>query len=288
MRVCLVSICGMLLPLSCAGLPHASHNLNPLGWPAKSLQWAGHHGADTGVPLARELGRLVGAVGELADAPALLVEGLATGHTGRLLSAGEHCIAGAGSTITAAWNLPFFLVPGANVDIARDVELVNEALEYMESLPPARFRSGPHDPRMFVFPRGTRARASGEKLIYSIPGRGEVIQSAEGNLLWHALQELAGSNFVAQERSWGFVVGTESGWLAHASRFRAMTILHELYHQHMQMRGWLLGWTLVYWPAYNLTFPFTGWRDHWAEMGGPHDAGAVDRALRTWVRRPTK
>ena len=65
-------------------------------------------------------------------------------------------------------------------------------------------------------------------------------------------------------------------------RFRAKTILHELYHQHMQMRQWMQGWTLVYWPAYMSTYPFTGWYAHWAEGKGRRGAGVVDRALKEW------
>ena len=250
-----------------------------MGWPTRSQQRAS---AGPRVRPSAQRGR------RAPPAPAILVEGITTIDAARLSDAGEHLVVGSGSTVTAAWNLPFFVIPGANVDIAQDVDLVNDALEYMEGLAPARFRHDPHDPRTFVFPRGTRARASGKNLIYSVPGYGDVIQAAEGNLLWHGLQVMTGTNFVAQERSWGFVVGTEADWLEHDARFRAMTILHELYHQHMQMREWLLGWTAAYWPAYNLTFPFTGWDDHWAEMGGPHDAGAVNRALRTWVRRPAR
>ena len=277
-----------LLLSACAGLPRDSHVLNPAGWPSKGLSFVGRHAADSGWPVVREVGRLFGAVGELADAPAMFVEGLVTADADRLLGSGEHLVVGTGSTLTAAWNVPFFVIPGRNVALARDVELVNEALEYMEGLPPARYRYGPDDPRTFVFPKGTRARASGQNLIYTIPGHGEVIQACEENLAWNALQWTFGTHFPAQERSWGFVVDTREEWNARNPRFRAETILHELYHQHMQMRDWLLGWTTVYWPAYMATFPFTGWHGHWAEMGGPHDAGAVDRALRTWIRRPVR
>ena len=115
-----------------------------------------------------------------------------------------------------------------------------------------------------------------------------MIQACEANTLWNAVQWTVGTSFPAQERSWGFVVDSRSEWRGIPPRRRAATILHEFYHQQMQMRDWLLGWTVIYWPAYMATFPFTGWRGHWAEMGGPHDAGAVDRALRTWIRRPTR
>ncbi|MCA8973484.1 MAG: hypothetical protein KDC98_02125 [Planctomycetes bacterium] len=271
-----------LLLTSCGTLPLGSHPYNPIGWPAKGLQAVGFWCADTGVPLVRETGRLLHAAGELFDAPALLVEGIVTFDGGDLLGSGQHLLVGTGSTITAAWNVPFFLVPGGNVDLGRDVELVNAALAHIEQLPPQSWRFDGEDPRPFVFPKGTRARASGCNLIFSMPGHGEVLQAAEANLVWHGLQWMAGTHFPAQERSWGFVVGSCDRWDDLAPRFRAKTILHELYHQQMQMRDWLQGWTLVYWPAYMMTFPFTGWHDHWAEMGGPHDAGAVDRALSSW------
>lgn len=282
------ALLGALLLSSCAGLSRASHDLNPIGWPAKAFTFVGTAGADSGIPLVREVGRWVGAAGELIDAPALFVEGLVTLNGKDLVGAGEHVVVGVGATVTATWNLPFFLMPGTNIDLARDVDLVNAALAYMETRDPKLYRQSADDPRTFAFPKGTRARASGKNLIYTIPGYGEVIQACESSLLWHALQAMGGTNFPAQERSWGFVVRTDAKWSSIRPRFRAETILHELYHQHMQMRDWLLGWSTVYWPAYLSVFPFTGWHDHWAEMGGPHDAGIVDRALRTWVIRPTR
>jgi len=272
---------------SCAGLTRASHNLNPIGWPAKALTYVGTAAAGTGVPLVRETGRWLGAAGELVDAPALLVQGVVTLSSDDLVGAGEHLVVGVGATATATWNLPFFIMPGSNIDIAQDVDLVNDALAYMEKLQPLRYRHSPDDPRTFVFPKGTRARASGDNLIYTIPGYGEVIQACEANRAWQALQKIGGTNFPAQERSWGFVVQSDAQWSGRKPRHRAATILHELYHQHMQMRDWLLGWSMVYWPAYMTVFPFTGWHDHWAEMGGPHDAGIVNRALRTWTIRPS-
>lgn len=279
---------GALFLSSCAGLSRASHDLNPIGWPSKVLTLVGTAAADSGVPLVRETGRWIGAAGELVDAPALLVEGIVTLSGDDLVGAGEHLVAGVGSTATATWNLPFFVMPGANIDIAQDVDLVNGALAAMEKLDPMLFRHSPDDPRTFVFPKGTRARASGKNLIYTIPGYGDVTQACEANLMWNALQEMAGTTFAAQERSWGFVVDSDTQWSKIEPRLRAKTILHELYHQHMQMREWLLGWSMIYWPAYITVYPFTGWRGHWAEMGGPHDAGIVNRALRTWILRPTR
>ena len=89
--------------------------------------------------------------------------------------------------------------------------------------------------------------------------------------------------FPAQERSWGFVVRSRPSWDRYPPQLRAETICHEFYHQQMQMRDWLMGWTTVYWPAYMVTFAFTGWHGHWAEMQGTHAAGIVDRALHHWT-----
>lgn len=275
----------LLLLAGCNTAPRQSHVWNPLGWPAKAFAFVGDAGADSGWPLLRETGRLLGAIGELGESPALLVEGVVTLDGARLAGGGQQFVVGAGATLTATWNVPFFVMPGGNVDLARDVELVNEALARLEATPPAMWHLGPDDHRTEIFPRGTRARASGDNLIYTMPGYGEVLQAAEANRAWDLLQWTFGTDFAAQERSWGFVVGSCAQWDAIRPRLRAATILHELYHQHMQMRRWLCGWTLVYWPAYHATFAFTGWQDHWAEMGGPHAAGAVDRALAGWALR---
>jgi len=271
-----------ILLSGCSGLPNASHPLNPLGWPGKVLREVGFLAADTGVPFVRETGRLLQAVGTLTESPALFVEGVVTVDAERLGGAGEQLLVGTGSTITAGWNLPFFIVPGENMDSGRDADLVNEALAYLESLPIERWRFHPGDERTMVFPRGTRCRASGGNLIYTIPGEGEVLQVAEGNAVWSFLQWTVGTNFPAQERSWGFIVRSKSRWDGSSPKWRAETILHEFYHQHMQMREWLYGWTIVYWPAYLATFPFTGWSGHWAEMAGDHAAGVVDRGLSSW------
>lgn len=274
-----------LLLAACSGMPRTSHPYNPLGWPAKAFGWVGSAAADSGWPLVRETGRLLGAIGELAESPALLVEGVVTLDGARLGGAGTQLVVGTGSTLTAAWNAPFFVMPGGNIDLARDVDLVNAALAQLERTPPAAWRIGRDDPRTAIFPRGTRARASGQNLVYTVPGFGDVLQAAEANQLWNFLQWSADVDFPAQERSWGFVVRSGARWDHLTPRQRATTILHEFYHQHMQMRRWLLGWTTVYWPAYMTTFPFSGWRDHWAEMGGPHAAGVVERALAAWSLR---
>jgi hypothetical protein len=273
-----------LLLAGCATTSRESHIYNPLGWPAKAFAGIGGAAANSGWPLLRETGRLFCAIGELAEAPALAVEGIVTLDGNRLGGAGQQLVVGTGSTVTAVWNVPFFLMPGGNIDLGRDVDLINQALVAMEKMPPQAWHIGSDDPRTSIFPPGTRARASGQNLIYAIPGFGDVVQAAEANQAWNFLQWSFGTDFPAQERSWGFVVRSGEHWDELQPRQRAVTILHEFYHQHMQMRRWMLGWTLVYWPAYQVTFPFTGWHDHWAEMGGPHAAGVVDRALAAWSR----
>ncbi|MEZ6036998.1 MAG: hypothetical protein R3F29_05925, partial [Planctomycetota bacterium] len=204
----------LLLLAGCATAPRASHVFNPLGWPAKAFTFVGDAGADSGWPLLRETGRLFGAIGELAESPALLAEGVVTLDGARLAGAGEQLVVGTGSTLTAACNVPFFVMPGGNVDLGRDVDLVNEALARLEAAPPAMWRIGAEDRRTEIFPRGTRAHASGDNLIYTIPGYGEVLQAAEANRAWDLLQWTFGTDFPAQERSWGFVVRSGAQWNA--------------------------------------------------------------------------
>jgi hypothetical protein len=271
-----------LLLAGCTGLPRQSDARNPLGWPAKLVAGAGFAAADSGVPLLRETGRLLQAVGEIFESPAMLVEGMATADGEMVTGSVRQLVVGAGASLTATYNLPFFVMPGRNIDLGQDAALVNEALAYMESLPPEKWRYYPGDTRQFVFPVGTRVRASGKNLIWTIPGYGEVLQAAEGNVLWDLVQSAAGTNFPAQERSWGFVARSRSDWNGYPPQLRAETICHEFYHQQMQMREWLMGWTVVYWPAYLTVFPFTGWHGHWAEMASTHAAGIVDRALIDW------
>ena len=264
-----------------------SADWNPIGWPAKGLQWAGSRAADSGWPLVRDVGRVLTSTALLAETPALWIDGTLTGNSDRLLAASESLIAGSGTVVTSLWNLPFFWVPGRDLDLAADVDRVNSALAYLESLPTEAWRFDPNDLRQSIFPRGTRARATARgHLVYAIPGHGDVLQVGESNAIWNALQWAVGTRFPAQERSWGFCVGTRAAWDAHDPRWRTVILLHELYHQHFQMREWFLGWNPVYWPAYMVTFVFTGWDGHWAEMRGGRSAGVVNRGLRAWLYRP--
>ena len=280
---CVISAVLVAVAGACAGVPRQSAALNPIGWPAKILAAAGWAAADSALPVLRETGRLLQAVGEVIESPALLVEGVVTVSPAALAGSGTQLVVGTGRTLTSAWNLPFSILPGRTIDLGRDADLVNEALAFLETVPPERWRSAMADPRTEIFPRGTRVRASGTDLVWSIPGHGEVMQSAESNYIFTGLQWLVGTHFPAQERSWGFLVDSLDGWEDHARQTRVEIILHEFQHQHMQMREWMLGWTLVYWPSYMAAFPFTGWEGHWAEMQGPHAAGIVDRALDYWV-----
>ncbi len=274
-----------VLLTSCGTLPTDSHAYNPLGWPSKAFQSTGFVAADSGWPFVREFGRLLGAVGELLDAPALLVEGVATASPDTLGAGLRHTVFGSGSTLTAAYNLPCFVMPGRNIDLGRDAEVVNEALAFLETVDPAEFRLGDFDDRESVFPKGTRCRRSGENLIYTIPGRGEVLQSAESSIAFDWLNTLASTSFGAQERSWGFVVRTKAAWDERSRYRRAVTILHELCHQEQQMRQVFVGWNFAYWPAYMAPFPFTGHEGHWAEGGSALGANAVNRGLTRWFVR---
>ncbi|MFN0058561.1 MAG: hypothetical protein ACKVX7_08920 [Planctomycetota bacterium] len=241
---------------------------DPLALPAFGLEWVASRATETSLPLVRETGRLVGASATLLRAPPLFVESLVTLDAGRGVGAMESLCAGTGGIATATWNVPFFWLPGRSIDLARDVEGVNSALTHLEQ-------------HAAVFPPGTRARAAGKLLVYDLPGYGQIHQAAESNAIWAFLQYVSGTEFVAQERSWGFVVDSRATWDARPDRTRTVTILHELFHQHAQMRERFHGWTAIYWPSYIATFLFTGWDEHWAETGS-NGATRVDEGLRTW------
>lgn len=259
-----------LLP-GCAGIAPESHRYNPLGWPAKGLTGAGFHAADSELPLVQELGRLSFALGELLDSPALLVEAPATLDATRLGDAGEKLLIGAGSTVTAAINLPFGLVASSHVDLARDAEGVNAVLASMDA------RDDIEAERRF--PPGTRVRASGRNLVWEVPGAGPVLQVAEFGPLFFAGNAVFRQNFVAQERSYGFVVDGIDRWDGFSPDQRAITIAHEFWHQYRQMRRAFGAWTIAYWPSYFALFTVHGWLGHPLETG-PNGAYNVERALR--------
>lgn len=255
---------------------------NPVGWPSAIVYGAGRITAESGAPFMREIGRLLLALSDLLQAPALAVE--AVGHLSpeRARDAGEKLVVGTGGTVTASLNAPFFFVTGRNVDIARDADLVNSALAWMETVPPDRWRTSPRDRREFLFPKGTRVRASGQGLVWTIPEVGELVQSCEASPVFDTVLELAGEDYSAQERTWGFIVPVADDWDALDPRSRAETIVHEFYHQFWHLRGWFAGWSVVYWPAYGWTYLRKGWMGHWAEASGPRGAFAVDQALVGW------
>ena len=277
----LILTCVPLLA-SCSGLESCSHVANPLGWPSRALHAAGFWAADSRLPLLRESGRLLRAVADLVDSPALLLESTVTLDADRLQASTAKLAVGTGGTLTAALNLPFFFVVARNVDLSQDADLVNDALEHMESLEPSVWRYYPGDTREHILPPGTRVRASGKNLIWSIPGQGDILQAGEESLPFRLGQSLAGDYFTAQERSWGFVVGRIERWNERGARQRSITIIHELYHQHMQMRRVFLGWTTIYWPAYGYSFLTDGWWDHWAERQSRIAAYVVEKALGSW------
>jgi len=266
----------------CAGLAPTSHPANPVGWPAKGFAFVGHHGRNTEVPLVREIARILFAAGDVLESPALFLEGLVTLCPDKLAGAAEKLAVGLGGSVTAALNAPFFFVFAGNVDIGRDAGAVNDALAHIEQQDPASWRNEDRDDRSSVFPKGTRVRESGRNLIWTIPGEGEVVQAAEVSVLFSASELVAGTSHRAQERSWGMILSFDADWDERSRRDRAKTIVHEFYHQHAQLRRWFRGWTLVYWPAYGVTYVAEGWEGHWAEAKGAHSANAVDRALSNW------
>ena len=281
----LVSATPLLLLGGCMGLEPQSHGANPVGWPAKILG-LGQEAADSETPLYRELGRTAAAAGDLLESPALLVEGVLTFDGDKLLGSGEKLLTGTGGTLTAVINAPFFLVTSENIDLGEEAVLVNDALAHIESVDPAVWQ-GPRDAsRRSVFPPGTRVRASGRNLIWTIPGDGEVGQSAEVSPALALALGITGMAHVAQARTWGFVVGDHHRWRQCDPRLRAVIIIHEFFHQHLQIRQGFQSWSALYWPAYVIGAISGDDSEHWAEMGGPDGAYVVNRALEGWRTRP--
>jgi len=267
---------------SCATTSPRSHPLNPLGWPSKGLLALGQWAADSELLLIRETGRVLWSVGELIDAPALLVEGVTTLSGDKIAGSGKLLVVGTSGTLTAAINLPLFMSGGRNVDIGREADDVNSALAYIEQLPQEAWRLGPDDDRASIFPVGTRVRASGKNLVWRFPDGAEVLQTAEESHVFRLALNATGEHYRAQERSWGMVVPFPDEWEQLPPRFRAATVIHEFYHQFEQIRETFLGWSTLYWPAYGVDFAAGGWHGHWAEEGSS-GAAAVDRALRGWL-----
>ncbi|MEM7235376.1 MAG: hypothetical protein AAF517_24605, partial [Planctomycetota bacterium] len=231
----------------------------------------------------REAGRLFSALGDLLDAPALFVEGAVTLSADRVLASSDQLAVGLGGTVTAVINLPFFFATQGNVDLGKDADEINRALEYLEKLPVDSWRYFEGDERPWIFPPGTRVRASGKNLVWKLPSGRECVQAAEVSPAFRWSLALVDRSYSAQERSWGFVVPDRNRWDRRSQKSRVGTVLHEFYHQEEQMRRLFRGWTTAYWPAYGWSFFRHGWNGHWAEVQGPHAASVVDRGLRGWT-----
>ena len=283
MRRILCLIAALALSGCASGVGTCSDPVNPFGWPAKVATGSGLALQTTAVPFLREFGRLLYALGDLLECPALALESLIPYRDDRLAAAGEKLLSGAGGTLGAAVNLPFFFVTGRNVDLGRDAAMVNEALAHLEKSPPASWHQAGCDRRVEIFPRGTRVHPWGTLLVWTIPGVGDVLQAGEESPFFRAVQAVVpGTDYSAQERSWGMIVANRDEWDSWSPRMRAATIIHEFVHQHVQIGRWFRGFTVAYWPAYGITFLSDGWEGHWAERTGPYAAEAVDLALRDW------
>lgn len=266
----LVATCmALVFALGC----HAPHPAppaaeDPLAWPGVGLSRLGDAAEDSGVPLVRESGALLSRIGGLVQAPALVVEGLVSA---RPLDGPRMIVQGVGESATAAINLPFCWMIGGDVDLGRDEADVNDALAYLEANAP-------------VFPKGTRVSASGKNLVWEVPGEGEVLQRAEVGINFGVLLSISGTRYTAQEHSWGFVVPSRKRWDEMTRRQRAATIVHELCHQEEQIRKGFLGWSAIYWIAYDVSYFIQGYSDHWAEYGS-WGAHRVEQGLAGWEPR---
>jgi len=256
----------LVLTGACAATSPRSHAFNPLGWPSKGLLALGEVAADSELLLLRETGRLLYAVGELVDTPALLAEGVATLSGDKIAGSGKLLVVGTG---------------GRTLDIGRLAPRINAALVYIEGLPPEAWRADSQDHRRWIFPPGTRVRASGKNLVWRFADGAELLQTAEESHVFRLVTEIGGTTqYVAQERTWGLVVPDPERWERMEERERAVTVVHEFYHQHLQLREGLLGWSTAYWPAYGASYAFAGYDRHWAEAGT--GAKTIERALRGW------
>ncbi len=178
----------LLLVFGChTAHPAPAASADPLAWPGAGLSRLGDAAEDSGVPVARESGALLSRIGGLLQAPAHVVEGLIFA---RPLAGPRMIVQGVGESATAAINLPFCWMIGGEVDLGRDEADVNDALAYLEANAP-------------VFPRGTRARASGRNLLWEVPGEGKVLQRAEVGISFGVLLSISGTRFTAQEHDAG-------------------------------------------------------------------------------------
>jgi hypothetical protein len=257
-----------------SGLSPVSDRANPVGWPAKALTSVGRAGALSGVPVLRETGRVAYAAGDALESPALLIEALATFRPEKAGDAGSKLVVGVGGMVTAVTKFPTLVFASRNVDLGVDAPLINQALAYLDA-------QATKDGTDRIFPAGTTVRAEGQGLVWIIPGEGEVTQVAEESLPFDYFCRLFHQPYIAQERSYGFVVPQAVVW-EKASPGRAGAAMHEFYHQHVEIRHWLHGWAPLYWIGYYVAFPFQGYNDHWAEAAWKDGAYRVDGALRGW------
>jgi hypothetical protein len=270
----------LLFCAGCAGpgLEPQSRSGDPLGWPGQVFTTVGRAGEESGIPLVRETGRLSYGLGDILDSPALFAEGIVELDPSRSASAFTKLTIGAGGTVTAATEIPFFFVSPKNVDLAPYAPLVNDALAYLDRATPA-----PGEDR--VFPLGTRVRASGKNLIWIIPGEGEFPQVAEESVIFRAACWAVDGDYSAQERGFGFVVPDAAPW-SDVNTFQVGTIMHEFYHQYREIHHWFLAWEPVYFIAYFGAYPFQGYDDHWAESAAKGGAYRVQEALQKWSPPP--
>ncbi|MAW76439.1 MAG: hypothetical protein CMJ95_03455, partial [Planctomycetes bacterium] len=130
------------------------HDNNPLGWPARACISAGISAETSPLPLVRDGGRLLRAVGDLAEVPAVIGEALLGTTDVGLTQVIDQPLVGIGSTIPAAINLPLFFVCWNQIDISDEAEAMNAALAYIETLEPSVWRNASQDDRDQLIPAG--------------------------------------------------------------------------------------------------------------------------------------
>ncbi len=207
----------------------------------------------------RNVGSIVRGTGEIVSAPLRL--------SPRAL------LHGCGRLATGAVGIALSPFAGPDLDLSRFAPSVNSALEYLD-------RSSS---RGRIFPVGSRVRTWNGALLWTIPGRGQVMQSAQVSPSFRWACALVHQRYIAQERAFGFVVPDARDWIGPPNPRQdiqcTVTILHEFYHQEIEIDGWFEGWSPAYWGAYVAAYPLQGYNNHWAESAAKNGAYVVDRAL---------